>query len=80
MPPPLEAHHLWPLDGIFWRPRRTTFSITGICLFFPKNDAIISDNFLPRNAPKLIYSEFKDFKNFPWRKSEKPQTPVLVIL
>jgi len=48
-----------------------------MCLFFAKNDAIISGNFLPRNAPKLTYSAIKDLKNFP---GETPPDPTLVIL
>jgi len=37
-------------------------SIIGhVPVFFAKNDAIISGNFLSRNAPKLTYSAIKDF-------------------
>jgi len=44
-----------------WRPRKTTIAIIRHMPVFPKNYAIISGNFLPRNV-------IKDFTNFPGRE------------
>jgi len=37
--------------------KNNNFNNGAYACFSPKNDAIVSGNFLPRNAPKLTYSD-----------------------
>jgi len=57
--PPRSQSSLWPPGkvGYSGAQKNNSFDNRAYACFFPKNDAIISDNFLPTNAPKLTYSD-----------------------